>query len=77
MQGIAKHMATASVARDIVEIFERHGEWRADEAKRLLKLGITLSGDEQQIIEDRTAYIARSEMFNIGVSRMAVYWVPH
>ncbi|KAI7490048.1 hypothetical protein KC351_g838 [Hortaea werneckii] len=37
-EGIAKHMATASVARDIVEIFERHGEWRADEAKRLLKL---------------------------------------
>ncbi|KAI7477580.1 hypothetical protein KC357_g4537 [Hortaea werneckii] len=61
-EGIAKHMATASVARDIVEIFERHGEWRADEAKRLLKLGITLSGDEQQIIEDRTAYIAGSEM---------------
>ena len=36
--GIAKHMATASVARDIVEIVERHGEWRANEANRLVKL---------------------------------------
>ncbi|KAK3722014.1 hypothetical protein LTR37_002830 [Vermiconidia calcicola] len=35
-EGIAKYMATASVARDIVEIFERHGEWREAEARRLL-----------------------------------------
>ena len=35
-QGVGKHMATASVARDIVEIFERHGEWREEEARRLV-----------------------------------------
>jgi pimeloyl-ACP methyl ester carboxylesterase len=35
--GIGEHMSTTSVARDIVEIFERHGEWREQEARRLLR----------------------------------------
>lgn len=35
--GIGEHMSTTSVARDIVEIFERHGEWREQEAEKLLK----------------------------------------
>ncbi|GAB1739660.1 hypothetical protein NU219Hw_g4605t2 [Hortaea werneckii] len=61
-ESIAKHMATASVARDIVEIFERHGEWRANEATRLLRPNTTLSSDEQQLINHRTAYIPGSEM---------------
>ncbi|RMY59892.1 hypothetical protein D0865_01818 [Hortaea werneckii] len=60
--GIAKHMATASVARDIVEIFERHGEWRANEATRLLRLDVKLSENEQKLIKSRTAHIAGSEM---------------
>lgn len=34
--GIGRHMTTANVARDIVEIFERHGQWREKEASRLL-----------------------------------------
>ena len=29
-------MSTANVARDIIEIFERHGQWREKEATRLL-----------------------------------------
>ena len=35
--GIGEHMSTPDVARDIVEIFERHGEWREQEARRLLR----------------------------------------
>lgn len=34
--GIGEHMTTPSVVRDIIEIFERHGEWREQEARRLL-----------------------------------------
>lgn len=34
--GIGEHMSTASVARDIIEIVERHGEWREKEARRLI-----------------------------------------
>ncbi|OTA23439.1 hypothetical protein BTJ68_14891 [Hortaea werneckii EXF-2000] len=68
-EGIAKHMATASVARDIVEIVERHGEWRANEANRLVKLDTTLSGDEQEMIEGRTAYVPGSEMVQYCVLR--------
>ncbi|KAK3069936.1 hypothetical protein LTR53_011348 [Teratosphaeriaceae sp. CCFEE 6253] len=31
-----KYVTTASVARDMLEIVERHGEWREEEVKRLL-----------------------------------------
>lgn len=34
--GIGEHMSTTSVARDIVEIFERHGEWREQEARNIV-----------------------------------------
>ncbi|KAK0249180.1 hypothetical protein LTS09_015650 [Friedmanniomyces endolithicus] len=33
---IRKYVTTASVARDMLEIVERHGEWRETEARRLL-----------------------------------------
>lgn len=33
---IRKYVTTASVARDMLEIVEKHGEWREKEAKRLL-----------------------------------------
>ncbi|KAI7357476.1 hypothetical protein KC357_g6473 [Hortaea werneckii] len=33
---IRKYVTTASVARDMLEIVERHGEWREKEAKRVL-----------------------------------------
>jgi pimeloyl-ACP methyl ester carboxylesterase len=35
--GIGEYMSTTNVARDIVEISERHGEWREREALKLLK----------------------------------------
>lgn len=58
--GIAHHMATASVARDIVEIFERHGQWRDAEAKRLLNLGRP-TGRERRNTLKRTAHVAGKE----------------
>ncbi|KAK3673238.1 hypothetical protein LTR78_006783 [Recurvomyces mirabilis] len=49
-------MSTASVARDIVEIFERHGEWRAEEAKRLLDLDRTSTTEQKEEVIERTAW---------------------
>ena len=34
---VRKYATTASVARDMLEIVERHGEWREKEARRLLQ----------------------------------------
>jgi hypothetical protein len=34
---IKKYVSTASVARDMLEIVERHGEWREKEARRILE----------------------------------------
>ena len=34
---VAKYVTTASVVRDMIEIVERHGEWRAEAAKKVLK----------------------------------------
>ncbi len=41
---IRKYASTASVARDMVEIVERHGEWREKEAERLMSEGRTSPG---------------------------------
>ena len=60
------HVSTAPVARDIVEIFERHGQWREDEAKRLLaSLEGLLSPNSRKNKADilqRTAYKPGQEM---------------
>ncbi|TKA78278.1 hypothetical protein B0A55_04752 [Friedmanniomyces simplex] len=63
-EGIAKHMSTATVARDIVEIFERHGEWREQEATRLLSSMSpenVLAEQDRDIIISRTAWIKDAE----------------
>lgn len=62
LQGIAKHMSTAPVARDIIEIFERHGQWRDAEAKRLVSSDTTMSVAEKESIIQRTAYRPGEEM---------------
>lgn len=50
-------MSTAPVARDIVEIFERHGEWRQAEVQRLLQESRKdLSAKEKVRILNRTAH---------------------
>ncbi|KAK5727750.1 hypothetical protein LTR17_012512 [Elasticomyces elasticus] len=55
-EGIAKHMSTAPVARDIVEIFERHGEWREQEVQRLLSASLSTKSSD----EDRDTVTART-----------------
>lgn len=61
-QGIGMHMGTAPVARDVIEIFERHGEWRVAEAERLLKSMTATSNEEKKIIRARIAYRPGKEM---------------
>lgn len=66
--GIGRHMTTANVARDIVEIFERHGKWREAEASRLLGLSsqkrdqevLVTQGNDQTL--DRLRYQPGKEM---------------
>ncbi|KAK5114140.1 hypothetical protein LTR62_002710 [Meristemomyces frigidus] len=60
-EGVAKHMSTAPVARDIVEIFERHGEWREQEAKNLLSEQTTLNTAEKTEVLRRTAWRKNQE----------------
>ena len=63
-QGLAKHMSTAPVAKDIIEIFERHGEWREQEAERLLSVpgAASLSEAERDDVVARTSYKPGREM---------------
>lgn len=56
--GIGEHMSTTSVARDIVEIFERHGEWREQEARKLLKS----SDVSEEDLPDHVKYQPGEEM---------------
>lgn len=56
--GIGEHMSTTSVARDIVEIFERHGEWREQEARKLL----SSSGQSERDLPNHVRYQSGQEM---------------
>lgn len=48
-------MDTAPVARDIIEIFERHGEWREKEALDLMS-SAAIGNDERTQVLERTRY---------------------
>lgn len=61
-KGIGMHMDTAPVARDIVEIFERHGEWREVEAQRLMMSMGSFKDAAAQETAVRTAYRPGEEM---------------
>jgi hypothetical protein len=67
LQGIAKHVSTAPVARDIIEIIERHGEWREQEAERLLSTHLAgLSQGEKTAIRTRIAHNKGLEMVQVS-----------
>lgn len=50
--GIGEHMSTTSVARDVMEIVERHGEWREQEARRILGI----FGSSEEDLPDHVEY---------------------
>ena len=52
---VGQYVGTASVARDMVEMVERYGEWRANEAKELLQ-GAPLDDAAVEAILQRTAW---------------------
>lgn len=56
--GIGEYMSTTSVARDIVEIVERHGEWREQEARRLL----SAADKSERNLPDHVRYRPGEEM---------------
>lgn len=56
--GIGEHMSTTSVARDIVEISEKHGEWREQEARKLL----SNSGQADRDLPDHVRYQPGKDM---------------
>ena len=61
LDSVAKYVTTASVVRDMIEIVERHGEWRENAAKKILEnskytypLEATVSSPEA--VTSRTAW---------------------
>ncbi|THW33153.1 hypothetical protein D6C77_04166 [Aureobasidium pullulans] len=56
--GIGEHMSTSSVARDIIEIVERHGEWREQEARRLF----TILGQSEEDLPSHVRYQPGEEL---------------
>ena len=57
----ARFMGTTSVARDMIEIIERHGEWREEIAEMTLKARSDISSKQIQSIRARTIYTKNAE----------------
>jgi len=63
--GIGEYISTSNAARDMIEIVERHGEWREEEARRLLKS----SGSSDTNLLARVEYQPGKEMVQFwGIS---------
>ena len=80
---IVEHMNTVPVARDVIEIIERHGQWRQTEAQRMLQ-SVAASNSHAEAIAKRTAWTAGREMVQywgfsygtiLGATLAAMY--PH
>jgi hypothetical protein len=71
---IKKYVSTASVARDMLEIVERHGEWREKEAKRLLQHKRRGDGSSPKGIGSTTDDILERVKYKPGEEKIN-YWV--
>ena len=72
--GIGEYMSTASVARDIIEIVERHGEWREAEARRLLlQSSPLLRGTQKPLTTEADVEILERVRHKLG-KEMVHYW---
>ncbi|KAH7141086.1 proteinase [Dactylonectria macrodidyma] len=60
--GILQHLNTVQTVQDMLQIVEKHGEWREDEARYLLSSGQALDLEMTPDIIDRTAYQPGQEM---------------
>ena len=71
---IKKYVSTASVARDMLELVERHGEWREKEAKRLLQQqGRCLSSSSAELTGE-TLDVLKALKYKRGEEKIN-YWV--
>jgi hypothetical protein len=71
---IKKYVSTASVARDMLEIVERHGEWREKEARRLLQREQHCDGSSPKGIDPATGDILERVKYKPGEEKIN-YWV--
>ena len=67
-----QYVSTASVARDMLEVVERHGEWREREAKRLLQAEGPCHGAGKPGVPETLMYKAGKEKINYWVSILII-----
>lgn len=60
-QGMVRYVNTAQVVQDMVEIIERHAEWRQTEAKSIVALDSSLDMIEKQHIFERAEWMKGQE----------------
>lgn len=75
-EDIKKYVSTASAARDMLEIVERHGEWREKEAKRILGAEGHCYGSARADVLETLEYKAGEERINYWVSTFSLEVSP-